>query len=375
MKPRFQTFLRRLLLFGCIISAAVYLLSCIALYVDPRRFMPFTFLALLFPYLLCTMIISVVLIFFLYKKYVWTFIIVLLCGFISIKNVIGFHLPHTPEEKKLPGNIRLLSWNVDEFLDSRIDADVPGNARRKVLDFIKQTNADVLCLQDFRDYENVKDVYSNLLYIKDTLNYPYYYFSKDEEYNVDEGKVAYGVIIFSRYPIISEGKVKYPEPGYEHLEFADLQVGKDAVRFYNTHLASMSLYSAERQKGSGYSFSQDNELFINKDIVKRLRDFDIIHAEQARVIKSELNTCNKPFVFCADLNSVPSSYVYRKISKGLNDAFLSNGFGFGSTYDATTPTLRIDVTLYSDQLKVNGYSCLKLKASDHFPGVSDIEIK
>ena len=77
-------------------------------------------------------------------------------------------------------------------------------------------------------------------------------------------------------------------------------------------------------------------------------------------------------MFCADLNSVPSSYVYNHISKGLADAFLQNGFGWGASYYGLSPTLRIDVTLLSPQLKATQFSCPKLIASDHFPLVTDI---
>ena len=103
--------------------------------------------------------------------------------------------------------------------------------------------------------------------------------------------------------------------------------------------------------------------------------FDKIHFEQARLIKSELNKSALPFVFCGDLNSVPASYVYQHISKNLNDAFLSTGFGFGGTYDSISPTLRIDVVLMDQRLKSTQHQTPHLHLSDHYPNLVDIQLR
>lgn len=127
----------------------------------------------------------------------------------------------------------------------------------------------------------------------------------------------------------------------------------------------------------------NNEQFILDDTAmiysghryQKLVYFDSIHIGQAKLIKKKLNECTIPYIFCADLNSVPSSYVYQHISTGLNDAFLQKGFGWGTTYEGLSPSLRIDVVLMSKNLKANQYYSPKLQnASDHYPIVTDISL-
>lgn len=152
-------------------------------------------------------------------------------------------------------------------------------------------------------------------------------------------------------------------------------MGIKTIRFYNTHFRSINLGISERNSKKDYSFIQDDTTVIfNKGKLSRLLYFDSIHVKQAELVQQQLNKSPLPFVFCADLNSVPSSYVYHHISNGLQDAFLPKGFGWGATYDGLSPTLRIDVTLLSSQLKVVQHYCPKLKLSDHFPLVTDIAL-
>ena len=85
-----------------------------------------------------------------------------------------------------------------------------------------------------------------------------------------------------------------------------------------------------------------------------------------------MDTTTIPYVFCGDLNAVPASYVYHILSKNLNDAFLQNSIGWGSTYNSKIPFLRIDVVLTSKQLTTTKYQSPKLQLSDHYPVVADI---
>jgi endonuclease/exonuclease/phosphatase family metal-dependent hydrolase len=186
----------------------------------------------------------------------------------------------------------------------------------------------------------------------------------------------YGTAIFSKYPIIDTGRITYDSEIFpEHIGFANIEINKKVLRFYNTHLSSMQLTADRKNAGLDYTYMQDDTaILLNKSKLERISFFDSFHVKQAQLVKQQLNAYNKPFIFCADLNSVPSSYVYQHISKGLQDAFLQTGFGWGPTYDGLSHTLRIDVTLLSPQLKVVQHYCPKLKASDHFPLVTDIAL-
>ncbi len=360
----------------CLYSA-VYLAASTTPFINSISCKYFTYLALGFPYLFIGMILVFIASIFFVKKYWWVFLLVLFTGYKNIYTTTAFNV----EQKELlhaPLNsIRLLSWNVNEFVDCRWSSDFPNNPRRRILSFIKQANADVLCLQDFKDFPNSEGAFSNIKYIKDSLGYQYYYFSKDYSFRTTGFGYDYGAAIFSRFPIIDTGRTAYNWPHYpEHIQFADIKAHGQTLRFYNTHLRSMNLKSYTKEEGGDYSLSQDDTAVIfHSGRFKKLQYFDSLHVEQSKVVKTELNKSIHPFVFCSDLNSVPSSYVYHHISKGLNDPFIQHGFGWGATYDGLTPTIRIDVVLTSKQLTTTQYYSPKIYASDHFPIVTDIQFR
>jgi endonuclease/exonuclease/phosphatase family metal-dependent hydrolase len=72
-------------------------------------------------------------------------------------------------------------------------------------------------------------------------------------------------------------------------------------------------------------------------------------------------------IVAGDFNDTPVSYSYRKIRKGLNDAFVSSGYGAGFTYKGNYPPNRIDYILYDNALECRQFSITKVKYSDHYP--------
>jgi endonuclease/exonuclease/phosphatase family metal-dependent hydrolase len=354
----------------------VYLLSCLTPYISPVHFYPFTFLALMFPCLLGGMLVWLIIALILYKKKGLWYLFVIGLGFQNIHAVFAFRTSKEFVHQKDKKSFRVLSWNVEDFLDSQYHTDTVGNKRRDMMAFIKQMDADIVCIQDFTEQTSsafrscIKDVI-------ETNNYPYHFFSRDFEMKYYYAFSQYGTCIFSKYPIVDSGRVTYAKKNYpESLAFADLRIGADTVRVYNTHLQSMYL-KFTRVPGIQYDFLKDEMPFLeaHPKVQDRLRHFDKKHVEELAVAKPFMNASKHPYIFCADLNSVPSSYVYQKISKGLTDAFTAKGSGLGATYDGISPTLRIDVVLMSKQLKPVQYYSPRLHASDHFPIVTDIQFR
>ena len=354
----------------------IYLSASLTAYINPTTIEIFTYLAIGFPYLFLAMIVCSLLSLFVFRKYWWITILLIFVGYKNILATTGFHFFDTFTQSKPPKTYRLLSWNVNEFVDSRAIADTPNNVRRKILSYIKISNADVLCFQDFRDYTESGGYYSSIKYITDTLHYPYHYFSVDilEKFGSVQNK--YGCIIFSKYPITETGRMPndYADTT-ENLVFADIQFPNQSVRLYNTHLRSMLLTFDRKREKKEYTYIQDDTaILLNKGKLKSINYFDSVHIKQAEIVKQQLNNYHKPFIFCADLNAVPSSFVYHHISNGLQDAFLQKGFGWGPTYNGLSHTLRIDVTLLSPELKTVQHYCPKLQASDHYPSLIDFTV-
>ena len=361
----------------CIWSyAVIYLLSCLTPYISPIHFPPFTFLALLFPCMLIGMLLNLLLGLFILKKKSFFLLLILLLGYKNIFSTTGFHKPKKFTQQKQTGTIRLLSWNVNDFVDCQKRCDTANSPRRNIMKFISSANADILCLQDFSSNENNESMLSTLKYLQDSLKYQFYYFSVDDPCKREYNSRRYGAIILSKFPITDSGRFAYNKKHLpEHLMYATVNINGKVLRLYNTHLRSMFLHWHGGYPDNNPFLIDDAEAISESSTAKKLKYFDSLHTMQAILIKQQLNNCKLPYVFCADLNSVPSSYVYQQISSGLNDAFLQNGAGWGGTYSVISPTLRIDVVLLSKQLNsTQYYSPHTQNASDHYPVVTDIKI-
>ena len=103
--------------------------------------------------------------------------------------------------------------------------------RLKMMDLIKEQDADILCFQEFF-HSNDSAWYPNINYISKNFNYPYWFYSHD----IDGDQHFTGTIIFSRYPIIDSGLVRYPRPTLpEALMHVDVKINEDTIRVLSTH--------------------------------------------------------------------------------------------------------------------------------------------
>lgn len=375
-KQKFGKFIKKLVFaVGCLYSV-VYIISCLTPYISAKTWFAFTFFGLLFPVFLAAMLLWLLVVLLFYRKYFWLFFILLLVGYKNIFSVVAFNFPSSFTVEKKQNNFRVLSWNVSDFLDDQIVNDTPGSKRREIFTFVKQMQPDIVCIQDFaeKDYKFFKN---NIQDIIQAGNFPYHVFNIDftsETYPFQR----YGNAIFSKFPIVDSRKIAYNnKKNPESLFFVDVKKGEETIRIFNTHLQSMFLKFQAPEDVVGDNFVKEELPFLqqNKRYRERIVHYDKVHVEQANLIKQVLDTCKHPFLFCGDINSVPSSYTYQTISKNLTDGFVKKGFGFGGTYDGFSPTIRIDVVLMNKQLLPTQYYSPHLKISDHFPVVVDIKLK
>ncbi len=348
----------------------VFLICCITPYFTPGSFVFFTYASILFPYCFIGYLLWLAVVVLFYRKYAWLFLLLLLPAWKNATAVFSRHTKKNFVYDKPSDRLRVLSWNVNGMLYAL--AQEPGFAEKQaeMIRFIKKSNADLLCFQDYSEAAWAA-TNPNIAFITDSLKYPYHYFSDDFG--------NYGTVIFSRLPITDSGHLPYPcNHRTESLAYATVVFQGKKLRVYNAHLRSMFLHSDSlyAYNVGSIDFVKDDTAFLfHTDRLERMTYFDRVHAQQAAFLKQELNKTAVPFIFCADLNSVPSSYVYHHIKKGLSDAFLQSGYGLGGTYRRFTFSLRIDVTLMSPQLKATQYYSPRPDLSDHYPLITDMQLQ
>jgi endonuclease/exonuclease/phosphatase family metal-dependent hydrolase len=372
MASKFRIFTRRFFLYCNIVLVFFFLLACLVPYLNPQSWWFISFLGLAFPFLLILVIIFAgAWLAALKPKYALVSGIALLLSIKSISVFFAFHKTRTFNYKKEPGTIRVLTWNVARFIELKKNNNQGSGVRRKMFDLIKAQNADVLCLQEFHTSTRA-DFYDNITPIQEELGYPYYYFSFD----TDGDNLFYSSIIFSRYPIIDSGKIRYPRPTLpDVLLHTDLKIGNDTVRVFTTHLQSLQFGRNDYQKINQIKNAGDSLLVNSRSILSKLKKGISYRSIQANLVKLLLKDSPHPVLFCGDLNDVPNSYTYFTIRGNMQDAFLKKGFGIGRTFTSLSPTLRIDYIFADSRFKIMQFNRLVKNYSDHYMLVSDVQLK
>ena len=371
MASKFRLFTKRFFIILNIGVVFFFLLSCIVPHINPRTWWFISFLGLVFPFLL-VFVIAFAIGWLMLKKRRLALIsgIALLLGLKSILVFFAFHNPGSFNLKKEPGTFRIVSWNVARFVELKRNTNKGSLTRLKMMDLIKEQDADILCLQEFHTSTNA-EYYNNIETVQ-ALGYPYYYFSFD----TDGDKHYYSSIIFSRFPIIDSGLIRYPRPTIpDALIHADIKVNNDTIRVYTTHLQSLQFKKTDYEKIDRIKNAEDSLLSNSRNILSKIKKAISNRSIQADLIDDVLGDCPNPVIFCADLNDVPNSYTYSTVRGDMQDAFLKKGFGIGRTFSALSPTLRIDYIFADDNFKIKQFNRIVKNYSDHYMLVSDIQLK
>jgi endonuclease/exonuclease/phosphatase family metal-dependent hydrolase len=371
MAGKFRTVTRRLFLAFTIILVIIFLLSCLAPYLNPRNWWVISFLGIGFPILLFLVIITFAgWLIVLLPRYALIPGIALLISIPSIRVFLGFHSPGTFSEKKKPESLRVMSWNVARFIELKKNKNRGSRVRENMFELIRKQNADILCLQEFHTSIH-PDYYNNIDAVK-ALGYPYFYFT----YDLDGDAHYYSSIIFSKFPIIDSGLIRYPRPTLpDALIHADIKVGTDTFRVYTTHMQSIQFGKSDYERMREIRAGDDSIMQKSRSLLAKIKRGFTHRSIQADMIAEVTENSPHPVIFCADLNDIPNSYAYHTVRGGMQDAFLKKGFGIGRTFSGIFPTLRIDYIFADDAFRVEQFSRILKRHSDHYPILADLSFE
>lgn len=354
---------------GGAILIPAFIISSLSGFLNPTIFRGITFFAIGFPVLLVAAFVWCLLCVIIFYPGKWWCFLFLLLGTENLFKTYPFRAEKEFTISKDSNTLRVVSWNVNEFLYGQAGDNSWVVKQKSMLDFLKSMDADVLCFQDYivsPGYAE-RDVTK---FMKDSLGFTYYFFSMDD--------LDYGTIIFSKYPITDSARVKYKLSSHpESVAHADINVKGKSYRIFTTHFKSMFLHHntlTPELLGDLKYVKEDTALLFHSNMAERLEYFDRIHSKQALLVSQELQKTKTPFIFCADLNSVPASYVYHSLRKNTKDAYLEAGSGLRGTYRSAKSLLRIDVILTSKNLRTKQFYSPSIELSDHYPLVADISL-
>jgi endonuclease/exonuclease/phosphatase family metal-dependent hydrolase len=350
--------LYKILLSVNVFFALALVMSYLSVTINPKYFALPALFGLAYPYLLLINIIIVIIWAMMLKYEALISVVIIAAGFTHFSNYIKLTKPKGDKAN----TFKVLSYNVRMF--NYLESKNGNNSKNKILEFIKVQKPDIICLQEY--YEPSDYAIKNAAF-RDALPGKYYSLEKKTGRNK---RSFYGIITFSKFPIIRHGEINHP--GSSSLTiFIDVLIGKDTIRIYNNHLQSFRLRRMQRSFLEEITQSDDNETLGEvKNITMSLRKAFARRSLQAQAVKDNVSKSPFPVIVAGDFNDTPVSYSYRKIRKGLNDAFVNSGYGAGFTYKGNYPPNRIDYILYDKSLVNSYFQIIKIKFSDHYPIVA-----
>lgn len=360
----------RLLLWISLLLGIVLLLSYLAPITDPRNVWVIAFLGLGYPFLLMANIIMAI-IWLLYKsRYALIPVICILIGWKILLSNFGFRFNNDAIASPMPNNIlRVMTYNVHSF--KRYGASKDSSTRHQMLSLIKNEHPDVLGMQEF--YTRSRGKYAFVDSLKKVMRSAHYYF---EPFAFNNNGEAMGMAVFSRLPIINKGFIRLSTESRSSNQclFIDVKKANRIMRFYSVHLQSIRLDPADYDYLSKAQQGETN-MSSSKRIGSKLKRAFLKRSEQVFIVKSHAAQCPYPYVISGDFNDTPSSFAVNQMCKGLKNAFVEKGSGFGRTYNGNFPNYQIDYIMASPNLDIKSYTIVQQKLSDHYPVCSNLLFK
>jgi endonuclease/exonuclease/phosphatase family metal-dependent hydrolase len=355
-----------------ILASIAFLLACLASSLNPIKWWFIALLGLGFGFIVITLIAFILFWLVVKPRFILVSLLPMLIGYKSIAVFFGFHVAEKFNYAKDKNTLRIAHWNVARFVEWKRNNNKGSQTRLKMMDQIKEQNADVLCMQEFFTSTDTT-YYNNIAHLMKEVGYPYFYFA----WRDDGDKQWFGNIIFSRLPIIDSGKINFPHEKYpETLLHADVLFNGDTIRIYTTHLASLRFQKQDYETIEEIKDKQKVVIQNSKGIFGKVRRAMMQRKEQAELIKEVVSNDPFPSILTGDFNDVPNSYAYATVkNEKFKDLFLEKGFGIGRTFNTISPTLRIDYIFTTKDFEVKQFNRIVKNLSDHYMLVADVVLK
>lgn len=365
----FRRFTKRFFVLCNLIVAVLFLLGCYASVLNPRHFWFTGLLTLGAPYLLLLLLLFILFWLVLNARYIFISIVAMLLAWVPLGQLFKLRSADEAMAAKKPADLRVMSWNIEHF--DILEHKTHPEKKEEMLNLINKYEPDVACFQEMVGGDLDSTAINYVPAIARQLHYTEYHYSYDRSNDFDD-KHHFGIITFSRYPIINKKTIGLDRHNYNFIfQYIDIVKDRDTFRVFNIHLQSLKFSNSNRKYIDNPSADEIN-VQESKSILSKLKRGFLKRAEQSENIKAEMNKSPYPVIVCGDFNDVPNSYAYKLIGKGMRNAFAEKGSGIGRTFSDVSPTLRIDNIFTDTKFDVLQYVRVKKLLSDHFPVIADL---
>jgi len=372
-KSLFRRLTKKFFIIANIILAVLFLLGCYGGLFDPGYWWPLGYLTLGSFYLLLSLLLLVVFWFFVKPKWSLISFIAIALAYKPVTHIVPPRLSVLFTTQKQPDALRIMSWNVEHF--DILEHKTHPKTKQEMLDLVNRYQPDVACFQEMVGSDSFPQAINYIPDMVARLQTPEYNFSYNPKLDFD-GKHHFGLITFSRYPIIKKQMVGFYPYDYNSIfQYSDIVKGADTFRVFNIHLQSLKFTSTNLEFIDNPEIKTPEDVTKSKNLLSKLKVGFLKRKTQSERIKAEMDKSPYPVIVCGDFNDVPNSYAYTTIGSGLQNTFAKKGRGIGRTFTGISPTLRIDNIFVAENFEVMQFLRLRQKLSDHFPIFADVEFK
>lgn len=326
----------RLILFvmhiGVFFLLAAMLLNA---YVPPKTFPWLNLLSLGFPVLISVYVILTLFWIFSWKKRAFVFVFL---GLMFFKPVMRW-VNYSPQKNEVP-DLKIVSLNAKGGL----------YGINNINSYVNSQHADIVMLQEYGGEMK-------------------YHFE-----GLQAGPQSYVIQIFSKYRIIDQKQLIESDYIYNnaYASQTDIEIKGKGYRFINVYLQPFK-FRKHMVKLNGNSEEDEQKV---KNVIKRLIPTFKMHQDQISSIRESIDNSPYPVILSGDFNSVPNSYEYYHLLKGLQDAFVESGKGSATSFHDYKFPIRIDYIFSSESVKPLSYHVDRsVKLSDHFPVIATFKLE
>ena len=251
--------------------------------------------------------------------------------------------------------VKVMSFNLRAFY-----GDDGGNSADGVAKLIDSLRPDIICLQEYSSGLAARsEKFQRVLNSYQTASFGL------------GNETARNQMILSRFKIVRSGVITTQA----NSVWADVLLEDDTVRVVSNHLQSTGITSLDNAYLTKHEYLLDTAREEKlRSIVGRFHENCVVRADQVDSIRRHIDHEAPALrIICGDFNDTPVSYTYRKLARGMQDAFSECGSGYSYTFRGFYNLLRIDYVLLSEGLECVAYEVPEVKLSDHLPVVVRFE--
>lgn len=231
--------------------------------------------------------------------------------------------PHAPPNK----TFRIVTWNIHDQLDS-----IP-----QILQQLRRLDPDIVCLQE-ANARRFRECWPGAKAVQ-----------------------AHSNLILTSGDVLETHEIKTNLRGRQMRPFlaAKIRLNGETIWVLNVHLYSLQPAALIKQQ----SAARAKALADRTAEMRQLQAAEIVRWTQSRA---------GAVVIAGDFNTPPRGRLYKSLCRLATNCFAAAGKGFGWTFPADYPLLRIDHVWASRDIKPLRCWRVRTGASDHCPVVADV---